>query len=73
MGLHMDNIHAPTVSAGPTSAGHANGLSTEQLSLQELIQAKDRVEAELKALGQVLDSVRHRGVHVSPAVADRHV
>jgi 26S proteasome non-ATPase regulatory subunit 9 len=29
----------------------------EQLSLQELIAEKDRAEAELKALGQVLDSV----------------
>jgi 26S proteasome non-ATPase regulatory subunit 9 len=53
----MDDIHAPTVSSGPTSAGHTNGVSKDQLSLQELIAEKDRVEAELKALGQVLDSV----------------
>ena len=54
----MDDIHAPTVSSGPVSGGYTNGVSKEQLSLQELIAEKDRVEAELKALGQVLDSVR---------------
>lgn len=53
----MDDIHAPTVSSGPTSGGYTNGVPKEQLSLQELIAEKDRVEAELKALGQVLDSV----------------
>jgi 26S proteasome non-ATPase regulatory subunit 9 len=57
MGLHMDDIHAPTVSSGPTSGGYANGVSKEQLTLMELIAEKDRVEAELKALGRVLDSV----------------
>lgn len=54
----MDDIHAPTVSSGPTSGGYANGVPKEQLSLQELIAEKGRVETELKALGQVLDSVR---------------
>jgi 26S proteasome non-ATPase regulatory subunit 9 len=53
----MDDIHAPTVSSGPTSNGYSNGVSKDQLSLQELIAEKDRLEAELKALGQVLDSV----------------
>ncbi|KAF2677027.1 26S proteasome non-ATPase regulatory subunit 9 [Lentithecium fluviatile CBS 122367] len=52
----MDDLHAPTVSSGPTSSGYSNGVPKEQLSLQELIAEKDRVEAELKALGQVLDS-----------------
>ncbi|KAF1851489.1 26S proteasome non-ATPase regulatory subunit 9 [Cucurbitaria berberidis CBS 394.84] len=58
----MDDIHAPTVSSGPTSSGYANGIPKEQLSLQELIAEKDRVETELKALGQVLDS---HGVHMN--------
>ena len=58
MGIRMDDLHAPTVSSGPTSGGYSNGVPKEQLSLQELIVEKDRVEAELKALGQVLDSVR---------------
>ena len=60
MGLRMDDIHAPTVSSGPTSSAHSNGVSKDQLSLQELIAEKDRLEAELKALGQVLDSVSNR-------------
>jgi 26S proteasome non-ATPase regulatory subunit 9 len=54
----MDDMHAPTVSSGPTSSGYSNGIPKAQLSLQELISEKDRVETELKALGQVLDSVR---------------
>ena len=54
----MDDIHAPTVASGPTTAGYSNGVPKDQLSLQGLISEKDRVEAELKALGQVLDSVR---------------
>jgi len=53
----MDDLHAPTVSAGPTSSG-SNGIPKAQLTLLELIAEKDRVERELKALGQVLDSVR---------------
>ncbi|CBX97832.1 similar to 26S proteasome non-ATPase regulatory subunit 9 [Plenodomus lingam JN3] len=57
-----DDIHAPTVSSGPTSSGYSNGVPKEQLSLQELMAEKDRVEAELKALGQVLDS---HGVHMN--------
>jgi 26S proteasome non-ATPase regulatory subunit 9 len=58
MGIRMDDLHTPTVSSGPRSGGYSNGVLTEQLSLQELIAEKDRVETELKALGQVLDSVR---------------
>lgn len=59
-----DDIHAPTVSSGPTSSRHSNGIPKDQLSLQELIAEKERVEAELKALGQVLDSVRtHAPTH----------
>ena len=57
MGLRMDDLHAPTVGSGPTSSGYSNGVPKEQLSLQELIAEKDRLEEELKALGQVLDSV----------------
>jgi hypothetical protein len=58
MGIRMDDLHAPTVSSGPTTGGYANGVPKEQLSLQELMAEKDRVETELKALGHVLDSVR---------------
>ncbi|KAF2813093.1 26S proteasome non-ATPase regulatory subunit 9 [Mytilinidion resinicola] len=52
----MDDIHAPTVSSGPTSSGYSNGVSKDKLSLMELIREKDRLEAELSALGSVLDS-----------------
>jgi hypothetical protein len=53
----MDDIHAPTVGSGPVTGGYSNGVPKEQLSLQELMAEKDRLETELKALGQVLDSV----------------
>ncbi|KZF24236.1 26S proteasome non-ATPase regulatory subunit 9 [Xylona heveae TC161] len=58
MGLPMDDIHAPTVTSGPTTSGSgvANGSNLEHLSLMELIAEKDKVEEELKALGSVLDS-----------------
>lgn len=51
----MDNIHALTVPSGPSSRPLANG-NTKQLSFAELSQKKDDTEAELKALGGVLDS-----------------
>lgn len=57
MGLKiMDDIHAPTVASGPTSRPTANGTEKKQ-SLQEIIAQKENVEAELSALGSVLDSV----------------
>jgi 26S proteasome non-ATPase regulatory subunit 9 len=51
----MDNIHAPTVPSGPTSGAAING-NAGQLSFAELQKRKDDLEAELKALGSVLDS-----------------
>jgi 26S proteasome regulatory subunit N4 len=57
MGFRMDDLHAPTVTSGPTSTAHSNGVPKEQLSLMELIAEKERVEAELSTLGSVLDSV----------------
>ncbi|KAG6363212.1 hypothetical protein INS49_008308 [Diaporthe citri] len=53
--LRMNNLHAPTVPSGPTTARAANGNSAH-LSFAELQRAKDNVEAELKALSSVLDS-----------------
>ena len=59
MGLPiMDDIHAPTVASGPTNGRTSSGIALEKLSLTELIKQKDNIEAELKALGSVLDSVR---------------
>lgn len=56
MGFRMDHIHAPTVGSGPTTQATSNG-DEKQLSLQELIAQKENMEAELSALGSVLDSV----------------
>ncbi|KAI0102921.1 hypothetical protein GGR51DRAFT_525865 [Nemania sp. FL0031] len=53
--LRMDTLHAPTVPSGPSSRPLANG-NVKQLSFAELQQKKDNMEAELKALGGVLDS-----------------
>lgn len=50
------NIHAPTVPSGPTSGPATNG-NTAQLSFRELQLKKENLEAELKALSGVLDSV----------------
>jgi hypothetical protein len=55
--LTMDSMHAPTIPSGPTSKGPANGIKTAGKTLQELQVQKDNLEAELKALGGVLDSV----------------
>lgn len=58
MGLRMNqDLHAPTVGSGPTSQPIPNG-EEKQLSLQELIGQKENIEAELSALGSVLESVR---------------
>ncbi|KAG9247513.1 26S proteasome non-ATPase-like protein regulatory subunit 9 [Calycina marina] len=52
----MENLHAPTVPSGPitapaTSVTYANGQSLAQLQAK-----KDNVEAEMRALGSVLES-----------------
>ena len=58
MGLPIQDIHAPTVESGPTSQVRRSGRDEDSsLSLQELIVKKDNVEAEMTALGQVLESV----------------
>lgn len=51
----MNNLHAPTIPSGPTTAPVANG-SVAHLSIVELQHKKDAVEGELKALGGVLES-----------------
>ncbi|KAK7541216.1 26S proteasome non-ATPase regulatory subunit 9 [Phyllosticta citribraziliensis] len=53
MGLPMDDIHTPAVAS---TNGASNGLSTQDLSLGDLIAEKQRVEGELSALSSVLDS-----------------
>lgn len=57
MGLPMDDLHTPTVPSGPTTTLQGNDAGLSNLSLMELIDKRDRLEEELKALGSVLDSV----------------
>lgn len=54
--LRMNNLHAPTVPSGPTTARAANG-SSAHLTFTELQRKKENMEEELKALSSVLDSV----------------
>ncbi len=56
MGLRMPDLHAPTVTSGPTSQNTANGTE-RKLTLPQLMAKKEDLEAELSALGSVLDSV----------------
>ena len=58
MGLHMDDLHTPTVPSGPTSSAQPskNG-DDDKRSLLDLMADKDRLEEELKALMSVLESV----------------
>ena len=53
----MENLHAPTVPSGPTSAPATNGNRTAGLSFAQLQAKKDNLEAEIRALSSVLDSV----------------
>ncbi|KAL1962171.1 hypothetical protein VTN77DRAFT_517 [Rasamsonia byssochlamydoides] len=56
MGIPMDdNIHAPTVPSGPRSGG-ASFPDRSKLSMVELMNEKERIEAELSALSSVLTS-----------------
>lgn len=53
----MKNLHAPTVFSGPTSSGkNVSRIPTEGLTLAQLQATKESLEAELRALGSVLDS-----------------
>ncbi|PNP50127.1 hypothetical protein THARTR1_09116 [Trichoderma harzianum] len=52
----MDTLHAPTVPSGPTSNFTQRNGDAGKQSFAELQRKKDDMEAELKALGSVLDS-----------------
>lgn len=55
--LTMQNLHAPSISSGPTSTTrNAEGLKTDGLTFAELTAKRDSLEAEIKALISVLDS-----------------
>lgn len=49
-------LHAPTVPSGPISARVTNG-DVKNLTFTDLQRRKENLEAELKALSSVLDSV----------------
>ena len=57
-----EDIHAPTTTAGDGAQNNTSANGNQSLSsrdkLLELIKQKDNLEAELSALGAVLDSVR---------------
>ncbi len=54
----MENLHAPTVPSGPVSGPvGTNGIQTNGLTFPQLQAKKDNIEAELRALGSVLESV----------------
>lgn len=55
MGIPMDDIHAPTVASGPSSGVAPRDVS--KMSMPDLMQEKERIEAELSALSNVLNSV----------------
>ncbi|KAF4829173.1 GTP-binding nuclear protein GSP1/Ran [Colletotrichum tropicale] len=63
----MNNIYAPTVPSGPTTSAAKNG-NLHRLNFAELQKKKDDMEAELKALGAVLDS---HGVDMSTPLTTR--
>jgi hypothetical protein len=58
MPAKMENLHAPTVPSGPSSRPTMNGAQTNGLSFSQLQAKKDALEAEIRALSSVLDSVR---------------
>ena len=62
MGLPMQDIHAPTIEAGPTGqARHLDNGDDSKLNLADLMARKDGAEAEMIALGSVLESVSKWG------------
>ena len=63
--LRMENLHAPTVHSGPTSGlAGTNGIQTSGLSLTQLQAKKDNIEAEIRALGSVLESVGYTLIYL---------
>jgi 26S proteasome non-ATPase regulatory subunit 9 len=68
MAARMENLHAPTVPSGPTSAPTTNGIQTNGLSFAELQAKKDALEAEIRALSSVLDSVGSSHISIDLAL-----
>jgi 26S proteasome non-ATPase regulatory subunit 9 len=67
MGIPMDgNIHTPTVPSGPTTAG-TGFRDLTKLSMVDLMNEKERIEAELSAYSSVLTSVSCSLITKNPA------
>jgi len=64
--LRMENLHAPTVPSGPTTVPALNGSQTNGLTFAQLQAKKDNIEAEIRALGSVLESVGSPSNSVMP-------
>lgn len=65
--LRMENLHAPTVPSGPTSGpANTNGIQMADLTFSQLQAKKDNIEAEMRALSSVLDSVSVSLAHNIP-------
>lgn len=57
MGIPMDDIHTPTVPAGPVSGAGSTSTDLSKAGLTQLFDEKEKLEAELKILSDVLVSV----------------
>jgi hypothetical protein len=71
----MDDIHSPSIAVARAnqSAAPPTGNDGSAEALFELIREKDRVEAELKALGAVLDSVELLLHRIRPLLVTHHL
>ncbi|EFE37904.1 26S proteasome non-ATPase regulatory subunit Nas2, putative [Trichophyton verrucosum HKI 0517] len=56
MGIPMDDIHTPTVPAGPVSGAGSTSTDLSKAGLTQLFDDKEKLEAELKILSDVLVS-----------------
>ncbi|RCI15501.1 hypothetical protein L249_3403 [Ophiocordyceps polyrhachis-furcata BCC 54312] len=66
--LRMNSLHAPTVPSGSASTATTNNENAGRASFAELQRRKDDVEAELRALGGVLES---HGVNMDTPILTR--
>ncbi|EGD84915.1 hypothetical protein H112_08635 [Trichophyton rubrum D6] len=56
MGIPMNDIHTPTVPAGPVSGAGSTSTDLSKAGLTQLFDEKEKLEAELKILSDVLVS-----------------
>jgi 26S proteasome non-ATPase regulatory subunit 9 len=56
MGILMEDLHAPTVPSGPSASGATNGVPKKELTLLELMDERDRVQKDILALADILQS-----------------